>query len=92
MRFVWDEQKNRLNIRKHNWNFARAEEVFNSPLVVDQDDRFDYDEDRRIAIGRLHTEIVVVIYTQPDDETVRIISMRKALRYEREIYESTYGY
>jgi uncharacterized protein len=30
---------------------------------------------------------VVIVYTEPDDQTIRIISLRKALSYERKYYE-----
>ncbi len=63
MRFTWDEQKNHVNIRKHGFSFADAWELFESPMLVDLDDRFDYGEDRWIGIGRLQSRIVVVIYT-----------------------------
>ena len=57
------------------------------PLAVDLDERNDYGEDRWIGIGLLDGRIVVVVYTEPDDETIRIISLRKALTYERKRYE-----
>jgi uncharacterized protein len=31
--------------------------------------------------------VVVVIFTEPDDSTIRIISLRKARQHERESYE-----
>jgi len=43
--------------------------------------------DRYIGIGLLDGRVVVVVYTEPDEETVRIISLRKALSYERRRYE-----
>jgi uncharacterized protein len=30
---------------------------------------------------------IVIVFTEPDEETVRIISLRKALPYERKLYE-----
>ena len=56
-------------------------------MVVDLDERNDYGEDRYIGIGLLDGRVVVVVYTEPDEETVRIISLRKALSYERRCYE-----
>jgi uncharacterized protein len=35
----------------------------------------------------LDGRIVIVIFTEPDWETIRIISLRKALPHERKIYE-----
>ncbi len=87
MKFEWDEQKNQDNIRKHGFSFANAWEIFYAPMLVDLDDRMEYGEDRFIALGMLRFRIVVVVYTEPDDETIHIISLRKALKYERHIYE-----
>lgn len=87
MNFEWDERKNELNIDKHGFDFADAYRVFNLPIAVDLDEREDYGEDRWIGIGLLDGRIVVVVYTEPDDETIRIISLRKALTYERRRYE-----
>jgi uncharacterized DUF497 family protein len=91
MRFEWDEQKNRANIRKHGFSFADAWEIFDAPMLVDLDDRFDYGEDRWIGIGTLRSRIVVVVYTEPDEDTTRIISPRKALNHERRAHEQTFG-
>lgn len=87
MKFEWDEHKNQSNITKHGFDFADAVRVFNLPMLVYLDDREDYAEDRYIAIGLLDGRIVVVVYTEPDEEMVRIISLRKALSHERKCYE-----
>ena len=91
MKFVWDEQKNRINIRTLGFSFADAWEIFETPMLVDLDERFDYGEDRWIGIGRLRSRTVVIVYMEPDDETIRIISLRKALSHERYAYEQTFG-
>ena len=56
-------------------------------MVVEIDERENYGEDRYIGIGLLQGRVVVVIYTEPDENTIRIISLRKALSYERRYYE-----
>lgn len=56
-------------------------------MLVALDEREDYGEDRWIGIGLLNGRVVVVVYTEPDDETIRIISLRKALSHERKRYE-----
>lgn len=35
----------------------------------------------------LDGRVVVVVFTEPDEDTIRIISLRKALPYERKRYE-----
>lgn len=87
MRFEWDERKNQSNFAKHGFDFTDAFRVFDLPIVVELDEREDYSEDRYIGIGLLDGRVVVVVYTEPDEETVRIISLRKALSYERRRYE-----
>jgi hypothetical protein len=91
MQYEWDEQKNQANIRKHGFSFADAWELFEAPMLIDRDDRFDYGEDRWIGIGRLQSRIVVVVFTEPADEIIRIISLRKALSHERYAYEQIFG-
>jgi uncharacterized protein len=87
MNFEWDNLKNDLNIDKHGFDFADAYRVFDLPMLVDIDNRRDYEEDRWIGTGLLDERIVVLIFTEPDRETTRIISLRKALSHERRYYE-----
>ncbi len=87
MDFEWDERKNESNIAKHGFDFADAYRIFSLPMVVDFDDREDYGEDRWVGIGLLDGRVVVVVYTESGGETIRIISLRKALSHERRRYE-----
>ena len=87
MNFGWDENKNELNIEKHGLDFEDASEVFDSPMLTALDTRQDYGEDRWIGLGLIEYRIVVVVYTYRDADTVRIISMRKALQHEKYQYE-----
>ena len=87
MNFEWDEEKNRENIRKHGFDFADAWEIFESPMRVALDAREDYGEDRWNGIGLLGNRVVVVVFTERGEETIRIISLRKALKHERKRFE-----
>ena len=87
MNFEWDELKNEINIDKHGFDFADAYRVFDLPILVDLDERDDYGEDRWIGTGTLDGRVVVVVYTEPNEQTTRIISLRKALLHERRCYE-----
>jgi len=87
MSFEWDERKNRANIDKHGFDFADAYQIFDLPMVVELDERYDYGEDRLVGIGMLDGRVVVLVYTEPNEGTVRIISLRKALSHERKRYE-----
>ncbi|MEL7354315.1 MAG: BrnT family toxin [Cyanobacteria bacterium P01_A01_bin.116] len=87
MKFEWDPQKNQANLTKHKLDFADAPKVFRQPLRVFLDTRQDYGENRWIGLGILDGRIVVIVFTEPAKETIRIISLRKALPYERKRYE-----
>jgi uncharacterized protein len=86
MNFEWDERKNALNVDKHGFDFADVYRVFNLPMVVELDERDDHGEDRWVGIGLLYERVVVVVYAEPDPETVRVISLRKALSHEKKRY------
>ena len=85
MHFEWDEQKNQINIRKHGLDFADAPAVFAGVTFTFEDDRFDYEEQRFVILGMLAGKVVVIAHTERDDK-VRIISMRKATKYEQKLY------
>ena len=87
MDFEWDEDKNQGNIRKHGFDFGDAWEIFEAPLLAALDTRTHYGEDRWTGIGLLGNRIVVVIFTPRGTDTTRIISLRKALKYERKKFE-----
>lgn len=88
MRFEWDEQKNSASWRKHGFDFSATPEIFQGPMLVRLDTRHNYGEERWIGIGITHGRVVVVVYTERDNgETIRIISLRKALKYERKHFE-----
>ncbi len=86
-RFEGDEKKNRRNIRKHGFDFADAEEMFCGVLLFSPDVREDYGESRWVGIGTVHGRTAVVVFTERGAETIRIISLRKATRREREQYK-----
>ncbi|MFL6468353.1 MAG: BrnT family toxin [Pyrinomonadaceae bacterium] len=83
MNFEWDSTKNDENVRRHFLDFENAWEVFEGPMLTSIDDRFDYDEVRNKAIGFLRDLVVVLIFNERDDDIIRVISLRKATRNER---------
>ena len=87
MNFEWDAAKNRSNIRKHGFDLADAAEMFQGALRVRPDTREEYGESRWIGIGMIRHRIAVVAFAERADETVRIISVRKANHNERKQYE-----
>jgi uncharacterized protein len=87
MTFEWDERKNRANIRKHGFDFAEAEEMFRGFLLARPDTREDYGEERWIGIGMIRGRIAFVTFAVLSDDTIRVISVRKANHEERDDYQ-----
>lgn len=88
LEFEWDEEKEKINVKKHGISFSTA------ALVFDDEDRIEiYDtihsvqEDRFITIGSVG-RILFVVYTNRDS-SIRLISARLANDKERRLY---YGY
>lgn len=85
MEFEWDEAKRLTNLRKHGIDFVDVPAVFEGDIVTVEDDRYNYGEQRFITLGLLQGRIVAIVHTERDDRT-RIISARKATRYEQRTY------
>jgi uncharacterized protein len=91
IRFDWDFQKARQNLRKHHVSFEEASTVF-----VDQNARLTHDlehsdeEDRFVLLGFSdHFRLLVVCHAYKEsDRIIRIISARRAHRGERLQYGS----
>ena len=88
MRFVWDEKKNQANIKKHGLNFANATSAFFDPMRKEyyDDKHSSLNEDRFLLAGIAKNAVLFIIYTEPEPETFRIISARRAKNYEAEVY------
>jgi hypothetical protein len=85
--FEWDTKKAKSNLNKHKIDFADAATVFDDDLAITIPDEHP-DEERFVTIGMdALARVLVVVYTWRDDETIRIISARKATPQEREEYE-----
>ncbi len=87
MKFIWDEAKRKKNMEKHKIDFKDVINVFNNPYLSWIDDREDYGELREILIGDTGQTIVVVVYIDKENKTIRIISARRATKHERKLYE-----
>jgi len=90
VRFEWDERKRRSNLEKHGVDFSDLESLFASETVTVLDERVDYGEHRFITLGLLKGIVLTVAHTETD-EVVRILSARKATRYEEETYFKEIG-
>ena len=85
MKYEWDEGKSKINQSKHGIDFEAAKNLW-----LDEDQIEIYApypiEDRRIIIAKYHNKIWAAIYTIRDD-TIRIISVRRARKREVNLYE-----
>lgn len=94
MRFEWDEAKARANLAKHGISFETAVQVFDDPNRFSEIDWVVDGETRWLTIGRVGFVTVIFVAhadrSSDDEMVVRIVSARKADRYEREAYEQGY--
>ena len=84
--FVWDPAKATSNLAKHGVSFSSAQSVFDDPnALLEVDDTVPF-EDRWRTIGMTPAGILFVVSTEPEDNTIRIISARKVNRHEQNRY------
>ena len=90
MKFAWDHAKNLANQRKHGVSFEEASDLFESEADYLEifDDENSVIEDRFIAIGPIRRGLVLIVWTEQDEETIRIISARWATKHEQTLYRS----
>lgn len=86
MRYEWDENKRIWTLLKHGVDFIDAEKFQWNSAKVTIDDRHAYDEERYVAIGFIGDRLHVMAFTLRDD-SIRIISLRKANKREVNNYE-----
>ena len=88
MDYEWDRKKAAINLRKHGIDFADAVGVLEDDYALWQEDVDAYGEEiRYLALGMDYLgRLLVVVFTLRDDR-IRIISARRATKYERETYE-----
>ncbi len=88
MKFEWDENKNQINIESHGLSFQETIPVFFDELRVELDETSS-DEERFNVIGMAQGRILYVVYTWRRSN-IRIISARKAEKYEEKEYYNYY--
>ena len=72
-KFIWDEAKERANIRKHGVNFSIASRVFIDPKrKIYIDSKHSTAEERLFCIGKVKNRIITVRFTYRQ-EMIRII-------------------
>ena len=84
--FEWDDNKAASNLKKHGVSFPLATRVFSDPYRIERRDDRGYEEDRFITVGLVGNMELTVLYTPRGNDTLRIISARKADRNEQNSY------
>jgi uncharacterized protein len=89
--FEWDEAKAMSNKRKHGVRFEDAMLVFADPYALADQDRIEGGEVRWQTLGLAGGIVLVLVAhtvrNEAQDEIIRIISARKAVREERTRYD-----
>jgi len=86
MRFAWDQAKADANARKHGVTFEEAATVFLDPLALIVEDP-GHPENARIIGQSVSQRILLVVFVEPAEDGLRLISARRATRHERRRYE-----
>ncbi len=86
--FDWDEANSDKNWRKHKVTISECEQVFfNSPLIVEDDEKHSGFEKRWFLLGRTDMDRKLFIVFTIRENLVRVISARNMCKKEREIYD-----
>ena len=89
MEFEWDKNKDRSNQKKHQISFDEAKlAFFDNDMIIKEDTRKNYGEQRFVGIGKTFDKIIVVVYTMRN-VIIRLISARNASKTEKQIYHGT---
>jgi len=93
MLFEWDPNKDRVNRERHGLSFDGVKELFtgDTDYLEIYDEEHSDEEDRFIAIGPIRAGVVVVIYTERQENVIRIVSARKATKKEVWLFRQYYG-
>jgi uncharacterized DUF497 family protein len=86
--FTWDDAKAELNLKKHGVRFSDCVTVWldDQSLEIEDPDHSAH-EQRWIRMGySLNAQLLVIVFCEPHQDEIRLISARKAQRREREHY------
>lgn len=86
MDFEWDPRKAKANKAKHGVDFELAKDVFRDPTCLISLDDSGEDEERWRIIGLAGGKVFLVVFTERNDDVIRIISAREANKREERDY------
>lgn len=89
MRFEWDPQKAVVNAKEHGITFQAASAIFTSgvPVLEVYDLEHSEVEDRFKSLGPIESGLILVVWTERDDDVIRVISAWPATKTEQQLYE-----
>ena len=87
-RFQWDPEKDEANRQKHGLSFQEVTGLWGADHLEIYDEAHSDDEERFIGVGLVERGVVVVVFTEPEDDLVRVVSARMATKLERERYQA----
>ena len=88
-KFEWDDHKAASNLQKHGVSFDEALSVFGDAIALTFSDTDHSDtEERSRTYGISNKDRLLVVVHTERRSGIRIISARKATRYEKGIYEN----
>jgi uncharacterized DUF497 family protein len=88
MKIEWEPEKAKSNLKKHGISFEEAATALSDPMAATgADPDHSITEERYVTFGVSEKGRLVVVSHTEKDETIRIISARKASKGEKELYE-----
>lgn len=89
MDFDWDEDKAEANLKKHGVSFSEGGTIFSDPLAITYNDPdHSFDEERFLSIGFSDKDQLLIVSHVERAGKTRLISVRRATRPERRLYEN----
>jgi uncharacterized DUF497 family protein len=90
VRLEWDDAKNLANQKNHGVSFEEAARVFSggADCLEIFDQRHSETEDRFITIGPIRRGLVLVVWTEREDDVIRVISARWTTKREAGLYRA----
>ncbi|MDR1256508.1 MAG: BrnT family toxin [Spirochaetaceae bacterium] len=91
VKFECDDKKNEANFKKHGVYLDQAISAFDDPMRQEYYDEkhSSADENRLLLVGFAGNRPLLISFTEPAPETIRLISARRAKKHEQE--ELYYG-
>jgi uncharacterized DUF497 family protein len=89
MKFQWDPNKAKANLKKHGVSFEEAITVFKDPLALIFDDEEHSEEEHREIIIGISTlsKLLLVCFVEREEDVIRLITARLSTNQEKKDYE-----